>query len=696
MKPWLHLSCVLALLASVPSAAAADDATPLQFRIEEGRTLNAFYRKDAVAAHLLLSSGERPRVLVAFPAGNSGVGLWFEDAAAPVRWDLREVHVSERPDRSGRPLHGIVAETSVDASRLVVRDAVLGSVRVLRDFQLGVAYPAEVATRPRLGARRVQWSRPRLDGGPGYELSLELLDGHVSGGGGAPLVLNADREGAPLRIRITALTGEQPLVPLRADALFSTAAGSDQRSREVLEFLSYREKFLAGSWRFDTYFGRDTLMSLRLLMPALRPDAVEAGLASVLERLDPNGEVAHEEDIGEFAVLRHRKEGTIGDDPAAPIYDYKMIDDDVMLAPVAAAWLLDNPEGHARASAFLARKTTAGEPLGAALARNMAFVVGMAQPFAREPAARNLVALKPGHKVGQWRDSETGLGGGRIPYDVNAVFVPAALEAIARFSDAQILQGHANHEQQQALAAARGLAEIWSTQAPPLFLFNVDAGTARAAVARYARTQGIDPAPALASVPETGLRFPALALDADGRPIPVLHSDGGFALMFRNPEPQELDALVEAMLRPFPAGLMTDAGLLVANPAYANSGLGAEFGRTAYHGTVVWSWQQALLAAGLARQLQRNDLPDTTRTHLRDAQRRLWQAIDATGTMRTSELWSWAYEDGRYRAVPFGQSSGDADESNAAQLWSTVYLAIPPPADSDAEVRRTEAPAPSP
>jgi hypothetical protein len=176
----------------------------------------------------------------------------------------------------------------------------------------------------------------------------------------------------------------------------------------------------------------------------------------------------------------------------------------------------------------------------------------------------------------------------------------------------------------------------------------------------------------------------------------VLHSDGGFALMFRDPEPQELDALVEAMLRPFPAGLMTDAGLLVANPAYANSGLGAEFGRTAYHGTVVWSWQQALLAAGLARQLQRNDLPDTTHTHLRDAQRRLWQAIDVTGTMRTSELWSWAYADGRYRAVPFGQSSGDADESNAAQLWSTVYLAIPPPADSDTDARRTEAPAPSP
>lgn len=38
----------------------------------------------------------------------------------------------------------------------------------------------------------------------------------------------------------------------------------------MLTFLSYREKYLAGSWRFDTYFGRDTMMSLTLLAPVLQ------------------------------------------------------------------------------------------------------------------------------------------------------------------------------------------------------------------------------------------------------------------------------------------------------------------------------------------------------------------------------------------------------------------------------------------
>lgn len=673
--------CALVLaVCMAPAASAGEGCAELQFRIVEGNTTNAFCREGPTAAHLLLNAGALPRVLVAFPAGNSGTGLWFERNATPVRWELRTLRATRATDGSGRPLHGVVAEASASASRLVVRDAVLGSVRVLRDFQLDVAYPPLVATRAQVAARRVSWSRPRLDGAPGYEIAVELLNGHASAGAGTAVALAADRDGEPLRLRITALTGERPLTPLPAAALFDEAAGDDQRSREALEFLSYREKFLAGSWRFDTYFGRDTLMSLRLLMPALRAEPIEDGLASVLERLDAQGEVAHEEDIGEFAVLRRRK----GDVPAAqaqdaPIYDYKMVDDDLMLAPVAAAWLLDRREGRERAAAFLARKTTAGETLGAALARNFDFVLRSAQAFARDPVARNLVSLKPGFNVGQWRDSERGLAGGRYAYDVNAVLMPAALEAIARFQQAGLLQPHATAVQRQAFSTVSAVGAVWSQRAPSLFRVELPAAAARAKIQRYAAALGVDPASALASLSTGALRFDALALDKAGKPIPVLHSDGGFALLFRDPETKTLRGMVEATLRPFPAGLMTDAGMLVANPAFADAGVVADFGRNAYHGAVVWSWQQALMAAGLERQLQRRDLPEDVRGGLKDAQKRLWRAIEATDAMRTSELWSWAYADGRYRPVPFGEGHGDADESNAAQLWSTVYLAIPDP-----------------
>ena len=89
--------------------------------------------------------------------------------------------------------------------------------------------------------------------------------------------------------------------------------------------------------------------------------------------------------------------------------------------------------------------------------------------------------------------------------------------------------------------------------------------------------------------------------------------------------------------------------------------------------------QQAVMAAGLRRQLARSDLPAPTRAHLADAQARLWRVICAADAVRTSELWSWSYVDGHYRIEPFGAEGAHEDESNAAQLWSTVFLALPPP-----------------
>jgi hypothetical protein len=67
------------------------------------------------------------------------------------------------------------------------------------------------------------------------------------------------------------------------------------------------------------------------------------------------------------------------------------------------------------------------------------------------------------------------------------------------------------------------------------------------------------------------------------------------------------------------------------------------------------------------------------RADLVKAQRVLWTAIEATRSMQNAELWSWSYAGGRYQLRPFGSSAADADEANAAQLWSTVYLAVRPP-----------------
>jgi hypothetical protein len=77
----------------------------------------------------------------------------------------------------------------------------------------------------------------------------------------------------------------------------------------------------------------------------------------------------------------------------------------------------------------------------------------LAAPFARKQTKENLIRLKEGQIVGQWRDSTYGscvhsdhqcktltcIGGGQIAYDVNTALVPAALRSIATLARARIL-----------------------------------------------------------------------------------------------------------------------------------------------------------------------------------------------------------------------------------------------------------------
>ena len=614
--------------------------------------------------------------MVAFPAGNSGAGLWFDHLATPVHWQVSDAGVTPLTDRDarGRALHGVQFTASAAVPRLTVKQALLGSVRFLRDYQAVGRFPVAADTPVQWSTQGFDLRRDRADGAPGYRLHVDVIDGRVDH--------NALVAGAKGRItlRVTALTGETPLHGLAAATLLNADASVDPAARQSLTFLSTQEKFLAGSWRFDTYFGRDTLLSVQLLMPVLKPAAIEAGLGAVLARLD-GGQVAHEEGIGEFAVIDNRAHGRAGD---APDLDYKMIDGNYLLAPVAANYLL-GPAGMERARRFLARSIAderhpgTSASAGRLLVSNLRYVLATARPFAQAPGVSRLIALKPGFKQGQWRDSDDGLGGGRYAYDVNAVLVPAALEATQRLLAAGLLDPYLRPVERSELAKAPAAAAVWRARAPALFSVTESAATTRAAIVTYAAEVSVPIKLALATIPARGLTFHALALNADGTPVPVINSDESFDLLFGEPRPAELTTAVHAMMRPFPAGLMTPVGLLVANPVFAPADWRTRFSGAAYHGTVVWSWQQALLAAGLQRQLARDDLPAPVRATLVAAQAQLWRAITATRAYGNSELWSWAYRDGDYRVVPFGAGANDVDESNAAQLWSTVYLAVRPP-----------------
>ncbi|WP_431018629.1 hypothetical protein ACQ4K0_13575 [Burkholderia cepacia] len=659
----------------VKSNSPPSNNAALSFRMDAGGQINAFYRQDKVAAHLLVRSSTKPRLLVVFPAGNSGTGLWFDDTAQPVNWSLdTPPSALSAPDARGRPLYGIGADVSVDTGTLTIRQGVLSNVRFLRDFNGGATIPQQILAAPTVQGSAAQWQRDRIDGAPGYSLRITLRDGgSIVPAAGGKLVLSAPAGSHTLRLHVDALSGETPLSPITRADLLAPSVNPDPVSQNVLEFLSFHDKLLAGSWQYDTYFGRDTLISVRMLMPVLEPAAIEAGLSSVLSRLSADGKVAHEEGIGEFALVDNQKNGKPND--PTPTYDYKMIDSDYLLAPIAAAWLIDDTRGQARAAAYLAQRGSDGQTNGARLVVNLLHVATTAQPFAQQPSVANLIHLRPGEIVGNWRDSTDGLGGGVYPYDVNAVLVPAALRAANAFLTRGLLDPYLDAGQRATLANTANQAATWETQAPPLFQVSVPAAQATADVSAYAPSAGVPPGAA----PSAPLAFYALSLDQQGNPIPVMNSDGGFALLFGTPPDDQLQRIVADVTRPFPTGLVTDAGMLIANPAYASQALWPKFTSSAYHGTVIWSWQQAMWVAGLDRQLARQDLSAATRTLLAQARQTIWQVISNGRDMRTSEMWTWSYVNGKYQTDAFGTRSADATEANAAQLWSTTYLAIRDP-----------------
>lgn len=108
-----------------------------------------------------------------------------------------------------------------------------------------------------------------------------------------------------------------------------------------------------------------------------------------------------------------------------------------------------------------------GNTYGQLLSRTCEKILNLAKPFS-EPggntAYKNLVGLKEGQIVGQWRDSDEGLGGGRYPYDVNTGLMPAALRAIAELVRAGAFE---NVDGWDDLADKR--AEVWETWALEFF-----------------------------------------------------------------------------------------------------------------------------------------------------------------------------------------------------------------------------------
>lgn len=664
---------------------------PLSFEISDGANHNVFYQDRNVAYHIRLTDLGGSRVIIALPAGNSGIALTFNPE---TKWSIAE----SRPWTSTGGIRGADVLLRANGDSVVLDQAILDNVRLLRTSAFR-SYPEHVAARLEvakllgidpdgwadnrvtLHRNAIDFERHTLHRENAYKAGLEF-SGDVKIeplSGGRYRVTRLD--GRPVEMRVRAGSNYTSLTPfpvhelLTPEALHLYRTSKDPQlveSINALRFLSYKEKFLAGSHRYNTYFGRDTMLTAMLAGPMLTPQAREAALKSVLDRISPEGIVAHEEDIGGQAERRRIEEALkdpkrareILRNPQAPIYDYKMVDGEALLM------LLVRQVG----KDFFERNPQYKEPMRRAVNR----LIADASAYARDPKATNLIGFKEG-TVGDWRDSNAGNGLGRYAGSVNAELVPEALRAIRDLGLGPDLTKSWDNARQHFLVEltadeARVRLNRYLSQVPP-------------EVRRYYEAQKVAPNATLgqwlrgqAKAPELdhGVKFSAIALDAQGKPIPILTSDVALSLYFGNPTPQQVRELLQPLRRPFPLGLRTEVGTAVASPALSDRpGDYKMFNRGRYHGAVIWGWQESLIKLGLMRQAERmRTLDPQLHREIVEVLHHANRAHARAGKLSNAELWSFEVKDGQVRAIPYRPAPDLHSESNPVQLWSTVGPAV--------------------
>ncbi|KAI5920523.1 hypothetical protein F4810DRAFT_713374 [Camillea tinctor] len=599
-----------------------------------------------------------PRLLIAWPSGNSGIVAYF----APKNGVNGSLAISlKNSSETNRTLDtlisGVTGTLSLNTSAVLGLE-ILGSIRTIRQYVEGsstlVPKIQDAIKTQKIDGGGIQISRLWLDETTEMFLTFQSANGKkISLQNGRPLFEKGDYIFSAWYNypQLNQLSASEVLNP-SSQGLITTS----KDETESLSFFSYTSKILAGGWKFLTYFGRDSLITYLLLEPILsegEDGAIEAIISAAIERIDASdGSVCHEEVIGDFATYLHEQQGKQSTDP---LCDYKMVDTDFFLLIALDRYLVKSATGRSRRNVFLAKHASVLQANEGLTYDHLASttaekIMRITSAFEGSPVEQNLIALKHGQEVGQWRDSGRGLGGGRIPYDVNTALVPAALEAIASLSNNGLFASHLDWAETASRRAA-----FWEEHALPLFEVILPVDEARDLVKSYADNKNLSKITKETDI-TSPVTFYGLALEGgNNQPIvKVMNTDDCFRHFLLNTTNQTqhssfLSQTATNILRPFPLGLSTPVGLLVANPAYAGASADIkDFTTSSYHGTVVWSWQLAMMAAGLERQLGRchdEQLAFCADGELHGrvvkAYNHLWDLIDANREYLSSEVWSW-------------------------------------------------------
>ena len=581
-----------------------------------------------------------------------------------------------------------------------------------------------------------------------------------------PVVTIRDTANRPIRLTVRVTTDGPSLDPLTREQIFNTAflrflndarvaadrarpnaarsaADAARVSRYRLlerdvrgtELLSSKQKLMAGLPNYATYFGRDMMMTSLMMQPVWTDAMPEFVIASALRKLGPNGDVSHEEALGGQAIrenaaeynahmanyfsLRQRSRNaadtaltharTVLADLQKIRENYYMRDDEFQLPVIVARYLGNSAVTTARKRAFLMDASDGRGPRINQLLKELALVVTLANPYARDPIVENLIGsprLDSTHwRSISWRDSNAGYGNGRFAMDINAIWAPQALESISRIFAALKTIGLDAQQVRTRLPSGFGGTVMGDYLRDPAtldkaiqnwrgaerhFVVSLTPEEVRSRVT--AKLQWLPAAEraywqrtlSATRADDSPLSFLAISLDSAGKPIQVVNTDPATALLLRDATDVSAEAIgaaqrdVRAMLRPYPVGLLIDRlGPVVANDAYAPQSVWEAFREDTYHSPrVVWGREVNLILLGLANRINGAGAAGSATTQglsdymtdLRSALNRVNDAVEASG-LKHNELWSYEIEGGTLKPIRYGASTD-------VQLWNVTDLAV--------------------
>jgi len=474
------------------------------FKVIQGRDINLMYQGDKICAHTVISSKGKNRIITSFTNGNSCFGLWFDrdsDMVFEPEDKMEEVITKEG-------ITFISFGVKTNKKNLIIHDCIVDSVRAARDkgdcqdydirnrvlwrknfaetyhgITIAPAWiePLIKIFKEKDGRSVIKFYRTTIDETYGVYGEMTFPSCViVSKEENGKITLTCDRE-IDFHIRTTSTFPS--LTPFKTEELINKdflskindipecnkgelySALKEYRKYYALSlrdllFLSYKECYLAGSWRFLTYFGRDTMMTSIILGEVLSTKAYESAMESILERLSDEGDVAHEDNsfwqaegerICEYnnLIKEHKKQNCseILKNLYKENYDYKMVDDDFIFPIMLHHYL----KRHDVTGDFI-KKTVFSPVLNKethnqkAIMKNFNKVITSALPYYEiwkelssgekdvlpdnKLLAEKLIRINKGMNAGDWRDSDKGLGGGVYSGNVNIYLVPASLKAI--------------------------------------------------------------------------------------------------------------------------------------------------------------------------------------------------------------------------------------------------------------------------